>query len=211
MRQNYYKKRIDKYDVISFDIFDTLLTRLVDFPTDIFDLVGEKTNNKSFKELRIKAEHEARQKSVNGEVNLDDIYIFMPSELKELKQIELDTELNCAAPILEMDNMFRYAIDEGKKVFIISDMYLPGNHIRRMLKKCGLPLDNVKIYISNESGANKITGKLFECAIRDNHINRANMIHFGDSLKADVLGARKAGIKFGFVARKNRIRRMLNR
>ena len=69
---------LERYEVISFDIFDTLIKRNVKHPEDIFSLVEIVFNNRekekiqNFKEVRIKAYYEAAQKNKN--CNLDDIY-----------------------------------------------------------------------------------------------------------------------------------------
>ena len=72
-------KRGEKFDLISFDIFDTLIERDVLNPKDIFYLAGlelfkDEDEAKLFRERRIKAESEARKKSDTGEVSLKDIY-----------------------------------------------------------------------------------------------------------------------------------------
>ena len=53
-------KQIDNYDVVSFDIFDTLLKRNVEEPTDIFKYVEKKYNRLGFFDERIEAENKAR-------------------------------------------------------------------------------------------------------------------------------------------------------
>ena len=50
------------YDVISFDLFDTLITRPFDTPQELFSLVGEQLGVADFKKKRIEAEIRARQK-----------------------------------------------------------------------------------------------------------------------------------------------------
>ena len=44
MKLNKLYRKIDKYDVISFDIFDTLIIRAVNNPKQIFDVVGNNFN-----------------------------------------------------------------------------------------------------------------------------------------------------------------------
>ena len=39
------RRKISKYDVVSFDVFDTLLYRIVSDPTHVFDIVGLKIGN----------------------------------------------------------------------------------------------------------------------------------------------------------------------
>ncbi len=45
------KKRIDEVDVVSFDIFDTLIVRLYRKPTDLFAHLEESTGFSGFKQL----------------------------------------------------------------------------------------------------------------------------------------------------------------
>ena len=89
------------YDVISFDIFDTLLFRLVCNPYDVFLLMESKYNFKNFSALRIKAESNARgEKNHNKkkEVSLQEIYTVFAEECRinpqEWFQREIDMELS---------------------------------------------------------------------------------------------------------------------
>ena len=77
IKKELYKAQ--KYDIVSFDIFDTLIERNVEKPTDIFFQVGVGCFSNyemamDFQKRRIIAEHIARNISKTGEVNLDDIY-----------------------------------------------------------------------------------------------------------------------------------------
>ena len=63
------KKIIDSKEVISFDIFDTLIKRNCQKPIDIFKIVENRYNNQNKNEIndfsmkRIQAEIKARKKS----------------------------------------------------------------------------------------------------------------------------------------------------
>ena len=57
-----FVEKIKDYDVISFDIFDTLIFRPFSLPTDVFYLMGEKLGMLDFKNVRIWAEWDARVK-----------------------------------------------------------------------------------------------------------------------------------------------------
>lgn len=214
-----YKKLVDKFEVISFDVFDTLISRTTEYPQDIFYLAAkklykEKNLCKTFEQKRIEAEHQARELSESGEVTLRDIYkiIDIPEKDKEkLKEAEIQAELENCRPIEEMVRLFSYAVNEGKRVYIISDMYLPSETITEMLKKCGINLKSGQLYVSNDWACNKISGKLFQKVLERENIDPDTMIHFGDSIKADMLGARNAGIHYHLTSRKNRLKRFLKR
>ena len=49
-------KQIENYDIVSFDIFDTLLKRNINKPTDIFAYVEKKHNQVGYCNNRINAE-----------------------------------------------------------------------------------------------------------------------------------------------------------
>ena len=68
-----------------------------------------------------------------------------------------------------------------------------------------------QLYVSNTYGENKLSGKLFQIACKDWQIDLKSMIHIGDSIKADMIGAHKAGIHVWLVGRKNRIERLIQR
>lgn len=87
-------------------------------------------------------------------------------------------------------------------------MYLPQDVIVKMLNKCGVFVAN-KIYVSNECGVNKISGNLFHYVMEENELEPHEWLHIGDSIRADCIGAIKAGIKFCPVNRKNRLRRLI--
>lgn len=172
-----------EYDVISFDVFDTLIIRDLSKPSDLFlyeyGFMG--------KCLRIFAEMLARKKKHNGEVTLDDIYKYLPFDIKR----ELDFEKKiCRANPLLFD--FYNRIKDSKKIVAISDMYLSSETISAILKDAGYDIDI--IYVSCDKGCNKETGKLFDKFIEDNNVNKSKIIHIGDSLKSDYEGAKKAGI-----------------
>lgn len=207
MKYPFLKHLIKKYDVISFDIFDTLIERNVKKPCEIFCLVGENILGKdyadSFMKERINAESKARTKCKNGEAKLEDIYDVLKKTYGDTTQSlmnnEIETEIVSCRPHKTMISYFEYAKILDKKVFLISDMYLSKYVIEQMLQKCNISgYDNV--YISNEAGCNKITRQLFEYIIDKENLQAKDIIHIGDSFKADYMGPRKVGIKSYWLA-----------
>ena len=92
-------KKIERYNYVSFDIFDTLIKRNVNKPSDIFKLTAieyeKETNVKipDFKKLRIEAEIKAREKTKEKEPNIDEIYDnidIVKTHANRLKQIEIN-------------------------------------------------------------------------------------------------------------------------
>lgn len=65
----------EKYKVISFDIFDTLLVRPCLQPTDLLKLVGLRCGyDGNYLEMRRAAEKRARKECLDEEIRYDDIY-----------------------------------------------------------------------------------------------------------------------------------------
>ncbi len=202
---------------ISFDIFDTLLTRNVNKPSNIFHLVEEKynqTNNKkisNFKEIRINSERIAREKSQYDEITLDEIYDEVSKQLvdldiKKIKKIEQDIEYDL---ITRNNNsfvydMYEYALNNNIKVILISDMYLSKEFIEKLLKKCNITY--YKLYLSSELKINKHTGKIYKYVLNDLNIRSNQIIHIGDNKKSDYINPMKFGIKTFLVKNNNKLK-----
>lgn len=186
--------KIKGYNYISFDIFDTLLRRKVLHPTDVFTIVGEKNGDFSFKEKRIKAEIEARQHATGEEVTLDDIYKELGKEYETYKQDELEVESNQLSANPFLFEAYRYCQSQGKHIIITSDMYLPKVFLQKILHQNGIVFDHC--FVSSEYGVQKVTGRLFRKELEALHISPSQIIHVGDSVRADAIGAWRAGIKF---------------
>lgn len=215
---NYYMKLIDKYDVISFDIFDTLIKRYVEKPSDIFYLSAKEVFDdiekcEKFRAERVKAEQKARRLLKKKEIDLDDIYSYIDDtefKIDVLKAKEIETEIKLCYPNHAMIKIYNYARRIGKKIIIISDMYLPKNVITEMLNQCGI-FNYDKLYVSCEYNCNKLTGKLFKYVLLENHFNGKQVIHFGDSIKADIIGAMRGHVRGCLTPLKGRYEKIWNR
>lgn len=194
-----------KYKNISFDIFDTLIERDVSDPSDIFTLVENETGEPDFRIKRIQAEKIARNKSLSKEVNIDDIYCEYNAERESsenLKDVELKLEAEHIHVKKSMIAFYERCMAENKNVFLVSDMYLKAKFIDDLLKKCDI-YGYKKLYVSCEYKKNKVTSELFNTLLKDEGIMKNDIVHFGDSPKADLVGAWKAGIFSVLVMKKN--------
>lgn len=200
------KKKIDEYEYISFDVFDTLIKRNVDTPSDLFELMGLELNREmgisNFAEVRKNAEKIACKRNVHCTIN--DIYDVVTNEIPQLKQcdvisLEEKYELSyCQTNYLIMD-IYKYAKYKGKRIIAISDMYLSKHTIKEILIHNGYSID--ELYVSCEEQKNKKNGSLFDIVLKKERILNDKLIHIGDSFKADYLGAKKCGIKSIKIAR----------
>ncbi|MCM1058613.1 MAG: HAD-IA family hydrolase [Firmicutes bacterium] len=189
------------YDIVSFDIFDTLLFRPFDDPTALFFLLGEKLKFMDFRRIRIEAEQEARQekykRTASYEVNLEEIWSRLEEKtgLPAKPGMELEVELErcyCYANPF-MLRVFRRLAEAGKKIIITSDMYLSEKFLKSLLEEKGFA-GAEKIYISNEWGGSKYSGRLYELVLRDLNAGRKQVVHIGDNRRSDVQMAKKHGL-----------------
>ena len=177
------RKAIDKADIVSFDIFDTLICRPFANPTDVFRYMEYKYNLPGFYKERINAEQECRKYHADQEdVSLDQIYENLA--YKEMKEKEIETEKdimfgNCKI----IDVLYNYAISCGKEVILVSDMYLGHDVIEDILKKCGCEKYK-KLYLSSDNYKTKQSGSLFKQIINEYGINK-KYLHIGDNLHSD--------------------------
>ena len=191
--------KISDYQVISFDIFDTLLKRNVHSPKDVFYYMEFSLGDKflGFAENRIEAEKLARNKKPQDEVTLQDIYKEYPSISKNDQEFLINYELKIEADLLivnkDMFPLFKKCLKTGKTVILISDMYLPKSFIETILKREGI-CGYKKLYLSSMINKTKSSGDLFKYVIQDLSINKNEIIHIGDSLNADYKSPRKLGI-----------------
>lgn len=199
-------EKISKYKIVSFDIFDTLLKRDVCAEADVFDLVERQYNQEhmekisGFKKVRIEAEKAARSCSLKEEVSLTDIYEFLTKTNKNFEDAILDLmkieesiefEISCPNPIIK--KVYEHCLQQNKRIYIISDMYLSKSMVEKMLKKNGFTRFEA-LYLSSEEGMQKRSSRLFSHVLMTENINSNEIVHIGDNKKADWIAAKKVGL-----------------
>ena len=173
------------FDAVAFDVFDTLIKRDVAVPTGLFRLMGD-----DFYAARIRAEREARA-AQSREVTLAEIYA-RPCLARYDAAAECAAELAaCAAnkPVLDAVQTLK---KQGKKLYYISDMYLPQTQIDAMLRRCGYPCFDGG-FVSCTYGVQKRSGRLFKRFLQETGLTAKQLLFIGDSWRADVAGAALAG------------------
>ncbi|WP_281165274.1 HAD-IA family hydrolase [Liquorilactobacillus sicerae] len=179
------KKKAENFDVISFDVFDTLIKRDVPRPKDVFKIIEKNYKVTNFYENRVEAERTARRKlNLKKDVTLNDIYKFFSDnavDIEYLKKLEIKTELKVCKKNLAIFDFYNYC-KKNKKVIIISDMYLPRKIINEILIENGFTGFKM-LFVSNEVDRIKSDGSLFEYAMKK--IKAKKILHIGNSFKAD--------------------------
>ena len=120
-------KRILLCDVISFDVFDTLLLRPFDDPKTVFYLVGERLHCPSFTRYRVLAEKQARQEALEktgyNEVTLEDIYEkmqrYVAVDVEKAAALEAEIELSLLQANPYVKQLYDIAVELGKTVITL--------------------------------------------------------------------------------------------
>lgn len=197
--------------MISFDVFDTLITRKTIFPEGIFLLVQDKLKNcraledyedicKNFKNLRMKAE-QVTHKGKNTEITFENIYeklqlmTKMPDDLKKfIMDLEIQSEIDNSYPITKNIDFLKELYNEGEKIVLISDMYLSEKVIRTILVQWDDIFAKIPIYVSAEWKNTKSNGLLFWDVANEENCSFQTWIHYGDNKVSDYLMPKMLGI-----------------
>lgn len=191
------KLEIDNHEVISFDVFDTLLLRKVYEPADVFVLVDREVSGRFpfvFSSERKAAERELRKK---GEPTIYQIYEYLAKkynlsskDMQYLLSAELEKEKNVLCARKKMKLCMEYCIHQGKKVYLLSDMYLPAEVLEELLKKCGIA-GYTELMVSCDYQTSK-PEKLFD--ILKGKAGGKSYLHIGDNREADYESPKRHGI-----------------
>ena len=123
------EEKIKLYDVISFDIFDTLIMRKLIQREDLYRLIARKAQieEEKFVQSRIHAE---KYLSTFKSPDLNEIYEYLVKKevayiniKKQLMTLEIEIDKKILLPRRKMVEVFEYAKDLGKRVFLTTDMY----------------------------------------------------------------------------------------
>lgn len=194
-------KRIENSKIVSFDIFDTLVTRCVGKPKNVFLLMEEHLVNKfdgryvGFAERRIASEKEARNRANGEEITLSDIYNLIDGDDKKyIQELEKKLEIELTDVCLEMKAVFDKCIELGKRIVICSDMYLDRNTIESILRKNGYSRYE-EIFLSSEYKLTKRTGSLFKQMMCRLKVKGNDILHIGDNFWSDYIEAKRQGLE----------------
>lgn len=188
------------YDIISFDIFDTLIFRPFSKPSDLFMLVGEKLEIMDFTTIRIEAEEIARKENEmrngNREITIYDIYriISYKTGISIENGVKAEYEMECELcfPNPYMKRIYELLYYMKKRIIFVSDMYYPEEMMKKILKKCGYS-NYEKMFVSCDFNCSKSNSELYKYVLR--YAEKSKVIHIGDNVKSDVEIPRKFKIR----------------
>ncbi len=198
-------------EIVSFDVFDTLLVRFFGDPADLFKALAERiapASATAFARERVAAEQRARASAAargEREVTLAGIYRELkqawaaggPAPALDLGQAareEMDLELRCARADPQVMAAFQALVAAGRRVVLVSDMYLPAECVERMLARCGIA-GFERLYLSSETTVAKADGSVWPFLRAASGLApNAGIVHLGDNPQSDGETARDFGV-----------------
>ena len=192
-------QKIKRADVISFDLFDTLISRRILLNTDIFDLVDAELQRQGvlipdFSKLRLAAEKEL---SREFSPRLEEIYDALLEKIggsfvnaSELAIMEERIDASTLVARTAMCDLLQFVAEEGKTIVITTDSYYSENRIREWLDRLEIRKYE-RILVSCEYGTSK-TQKLFDRLLEQ--YDNLQILHIGNDDTADIEPAQARGI-----------------
>lgn len=198
------KALINNNDIISFDIFDTLLMRKCASDSLIFEQICNCIDFLQFEQAQklknARITVQARlEREKTGVYTLKDIWSRVADELglsiedtERLRRLEFRLELENVLPRPDMADLLGYTLNKRKPVILLSDMYLSSSELKMLLDKCGIS-GYGRIFVSCETGATKRSGSIWEIVKKQYAGSR--ILHIGDDPAADGNIADNCGIE----------------
>ncbi len=192
---------LDDADVVTVDLFDTLLLRPTTDPDGFFDLLAERLDDASLVTARRDAEHHLRtRREASGDPGLSEIrdamvdrFAVAPTEADRLIDDELRIEHDLAIGRTWLIERLRRLRRERPDVrmLLVTDTTQPRPAIESLLDRIGANDLFDDLYVSNERGARKDSGALWERVEDAERPER--LVHLGDNPMSDLQQASDRG------------------
>ncbi len=212
---------IERADLVSFDVFETLLRKAPDFDrevsaslrreilSELARLEVEGVPDESILGTRLaglerRLSREAFERGDDPEIPRRRLYeaLFASLSLEDLPRDSIDRLLRHEIELhyqgTTVDPEIRALVQRcrasGKRVVAISDTYLGGDGLAGLLRMHGVNGFDA-IYASCDFARSKFHGGLFDAVREREGVEPERMIHIGDNRLADVYSARSRGIR----------------
>lgn len=210
-------------DVVSTDVFDTLMWRRVQDPVAAFALVGERLrargalasslNPGAFAQLRRTAEQRVRkawlEERATTEIRLAEIYdgippwVFGGAGRESGIQAELETERELLIPDLDVVDVLSEAAEAGKTLIAVSDTYFSADQLRQLIGQDASGRLPFRMLFSSSDHRDNKSGKLFDIALAALGVAPGRVAHIGDNEGADINPPKSRGIRTVMLERRS--------
>lgn len=216
----YVRSHASDYHTISFDLFDTLLVRRIHDPDLVKLPVARYISNlargygiskswQSIQKTRDRIEQQQRQETGQKfddheafypafmETALKEIFetYYQPDILEAVTRYELEMESRMLVPRALFVDLLHELKGLNKRLLIISDIYLPSEHLKVLVERAGI-LSLVEDLVSSaDTFLAKASGHAFPLVQERFDIDTSTWLHIGDNPISDGLRPTEFGIK----------------
>lgn len=199
----------DTRPLVTFDCFDTVITRAVGSPDAIGYVTGLRLHRQGLvphrpevlAAARSEAERLAWDRS-GDDYTIEDVAEqqagllgLPPGAARTLLEAELETEVELSRAVPGMHERVQAARDSGARVGFLSDTPLPHSFIEGLLRRHDLMHDGDLLWVSNELRAGKRRATAYSEVVRRLGSAPSSWTHYGDDELADVRNARWVGVQ----------------
>lgn len=213
----------DTFDTVSLDVFDTVLIRRIHNP-DLIKLpvarfiaaraasTGKHWTAKQILRFRNRVERIHRRR--NGRTHPDDEASYpdfmadalsrifpdyssaaIRDLLREVTDYELAMESRMLVPRAAIQEFMARMHQQGKRIILISDMYLPATHLKRLIASAGLEAFVDGIVSSADTCHAKASGAAWPLIRERFQLDPARWLHIGDNPISDGLRPMEYGLR----------------
>lgn len=191
---------INHFDIVSFDIFDTVLRREYTEPEYAKFKLGKILTEKGlvespqqFIDIRNEVEFSIRKsQQFKGDVCITKTYKQLANrfnisieEALSYLGLEFEFDLESVMPKDEMVSIVHRLHDMEKEIWFITDIYYTKLQIETMLRRIGVSIP-YKLFVSSDLGKRKDSGAMWELIKEKLKDTGKSHIHIGDNVRSDA-------------------------
>lgn len=199
--------------VLTIDFFDTLVTRSVAQPTHVFAEMERRLATahgdawRGWAGRRVAAEHAVRRAAAADDavrdVTLDEIHRELGRVMglsfhqrEDMMSMERAIEVEHARPVPFGLAICQVARERGMRVVVVSDNYMPSEHLVSMARACGMDwICQEDVFVSCEHGGQKMNGRLWDDVMKAVGVSAKSVLHVGDDETSDGVHPRGLGVR----------------
>jgi FMN phosphatase YigB (HAD superfamily) len=191
---------VSNFEIVSFDVFDTLVNRKYVAPDFAKYRLGEYlaehdvvASPELFVKLRNDVETQLRiERNHQGDVKLAEVYDAMAEHLgcdleqaREWSELEFQFDMHGMSGKTEMIQVLNRLSDLGREIWLITDTYYSEQQISMILRHCGLAI-TFRLFVSSELGLRKDNTSMWQHIRGLVDASEKSFIHIGDSVRSDA-------------------------
>jgi len=199
------RAQIHEVDLVSVDVFDTLVLRPTLAPTSLQYFaaraaVDDAAEAERWVAERIAAEHRARVNRPHlADVGLSEVFEEIDPGMQALREHEMAIEPRVAVPRTWLVDVLREAKQKGKRLVVMTDTTLPARVVKELVAQVGAGDLFDEWYVSNERRARKDQGGMWPLVRDTEGVPVRRWLHVGDNERSDIQQALTHEVAWSYV------------